>query len=245
MNKDIAIVTINLNNATGLAKTLASIRTQRCHPAECIVIDGQSSDHSLAVIMENQSLITHWVSEKDKGVYAAQNKGWRISKMPYLLFLNSGDTFFDNQSLGHLARGITGNKKIVFGNMLVKEPGGETWVKNHPDRLPPDYFEHDTLPHPGTLISRYWMKEKGGFDEDLKICSDWKFFRAVFFRNPGAFRHVSETVCCFSADGISSLPQNRYLIEQERANELARLPFRPSFKSRLLRKLTRIIKFLE
>ena len=89
----LSIITINRNNAAGLEKTLQSVAAQTFKEFEYIVVDGASTDGSVEVIKKYESKFAHlkWVSEPDKGIYNAMNKGIKVAKGEYLLFLNSGD----------------------------------------------------------------------------------------------------------------------------------------------------------
>ena len=89
--KQISIITINYNNASGLEKTIRSVVEQIYNEYEYIIIDGASSDKSKEVIQEYQRYIDFWCSEKDSGIYNAMNKGIQKASGEYLLFLNSGD----------------------------------------------------------------------------------------------------------------------------------------------------------
>lgn len=89
--KQISIITINYNNASGLEKTIRSVVEQTYNEYEYIIIDGASSDKSKEVIQEYQRYIDFWCSEKDSGIYNAMNKGIQKASGEYLLFLNSGD----------------------------------------------------------------------------------------------------------------------------------------------------------
>ena len=111
----ISIISINYNDAIGLKKTIDSVRIQKYTDFEYIIIDGGSTDGSLELIKENEGRINYWISEADKGVYNAMNKGILAAKGEYLLFLNGGDWFSNTESLGFLANN-TGDFDIVFGN---------------------------------------------------------------------------------------------------------------------------------
>ena len=84
----LSIITINLNNALGLSKTIESVRNQDFNSVEFIIIDGGSTDESVKVITENGAHIDKWLSEKDKGIYNAMNKGIKLATGAYCLFLN-------------------------------------------------------------------------------------------------------------------------------------------------------------
>ena len=87
----LSIITINYNNLEGLRSTLNSVFKQTYSDYEYIVIDGGSSDGSEEYLASQGNEITYWISEKDKGIYHAQNKGLSKAKGDYVLFLNSGD----------------------------------------------------------------------------------------------------------------------------------------------------------
>ena len=87
----LSIITVNLNNAVGLKKTICSVINQTFLDIEYIIIDGGSLDGSLEIIKEYEKKITYWVSEPDSGIYNAMNKGIMHANGEYLQFLNSGD----------------------------------------------------------------------------------------------------------------------------------------------------------
>ncbi len=91
----LSIITINLNNLRGLNNTLESVLAQTSDKFEWIVIDGGSTDGSVELIKENLGRVSYWVSEPDRGLYNAMNKGVDASNGDYLLFLNSGDRLAD------------------------------------------------------------------------------------------------------------------------------------------------------
>ena len=95
----ISIITINYNDKIGLSKTINSVLNQSWQKFEFIVIDGGSNDGGLEVIEQHKDKIDYWVSEPDKGVYNAMNKGIKVAKGEYLIFMNSGDTFYDDNVL--------------------------------------------------------------------------------------------------------------------------------------------------
>lgn len=100
--KIISIITINYNNKVGLKKTIESVIQQDFNSFEFIVIDGGSTDGSYDVIQEYRNYIDYWVSEPDKGIYNAMNKGITIARGEYCNFMNSGDFFYDKNVLSSI-----------------------------------------------------------------------------------------------------------------------------------------------
>lgn len=111
----LSIITINRNDAQGLEKTLESIwKKQSFKDFEHIIIDGASTDNSINIIKKYASHLSYWVSEPDKGIYNAMNKGIIKAKGNYLLFLNSGD-WLENDILARVFKKIS--QKIL--SMLI------------------------------------------------------------------------------------------------------------------------------
>lgn len=98
-----SIITINYNNAEGLRKTMASLFNQTYADYEFIVIDGGSNDGSVNFIQEREDRISFWCSEPDKGIYNAMNKGVFHARGEYLIFMNSGDIFHNQDALSKVA----------------------------------------------------------------------------------------------------------------------------------------------
>jgi len=97
--KKLSIITINYNNINGLVKTINSVVEQTFSNFEFIVVDGGSEDGSCQKLIELSEKMTSWISEKDNGIYHAMNKGIIKATGEYLLFLNSGDFFIENNIL--------------------------------------------------------------------------------------------------------------------------------------------------
>ena len=89
--KKLSIITINLNNQSGLIKTIQSVISQTFKDFEWIIIDGDSTDGSKELLKKHIQHFTHCISEKDNGIYNAMNKGIKLAQGEYIYFLNSGD----------------------------------------------------------------------------------------------------------------------------------------------------------
>ena len=122
--KQISIITINYNNASGLEKTIRSVVEQTYNEYEYIIIDGASSDKSKEVIQEYQRYIDFWCSEKDSGIYNAMNKGIQKASGEYLLFLNSGDVLNNSAVLADI-HGFLSGEDFVYGDLVFVRGDGE------------------------------------------------------------------------------------------------------------------------
>ena len=99
----ISIITINYNDAKGLQRTLQSVRSQSYQHFEHIVIDGNSDDGSKNVIQDAGDYLAYAISEPDKGIYNAMNKGISLSSGDWICFINSGDGFYESTSISKIS----------------------------------------------------------------------------------------------------------------------------------------------
>lgn len=218
MGIKVSIITINLNNLIGLKRTFESVISQDFPEIEYLLIDGDSTDGSREFIKQNSEKIFFWLSDKDKGVYDAMNKGIKNSTGDYLIFLNSGDFFSGPDSLSKLISNSQG-EDLVYGNLLVQETE-KAWIKKYPESLNFRYFYFESLPHPACLISRRLFDQYGLYDTTLKIASDWKFFLLAVAKYNCTYKYVDREISTFSFDGLSSKKENIETLENERRSTL-------------------------
>jgi glycosyltransferase involved in cell wall biosynthesis len=198
----LSIITINLNNAGGLQKTIESVIFQTFTDFEYIVIDGNSSDKSIDVIKQYADKIDYWISEPDSGIYNAMNKGIRQAKGEYCLFLNSGDALVDNSVLEKVFK-IPFTEDIVYGNvnLLGKNVKIE---KKYPNEWTLKLFFDETLPHSASFIKRNLFFEITFYNENYKIISDWEFFVLTIIVHQKSYKHLPIFVTNFELIGLSS-----------------------------------------
>lgn len=209
-NPKLSIITINLNNNEGLEKTLQSLfNKQDNHDFESIVIDGESADGSIDTIKKYKEKISYWVSEPDKGIYHAMNKGILQANGEYLLFLNSGDYLADNilQSIYQ----YLGTTDIVYGNITATVQN-KPILWTYPSKLSAAYLIQRSLGHPASFIKKDLFKGNL-YDENYNIISDWIFFFKSIIMNNCTTRYVNINVCTFDTCGISS---NEVKVKEEK-----------------------------
>jgi glycosyltransferase involved in cell wall biosynthesis len=210
----LSIITINYNNLEGLKRTVESVVNQTWQEFEYIVIDGGSTDGSASYIESQNEHIDYWVSEPDKGIYNAMNKGIDKASGEYLLFLNSGDHFFSNEVIKENRQYIENFDLIYFNLKMVREDSSRIVTYSDILRFSDLYF--GSLPHPATFIKKSLFEKVGLYDEKLKIVSDWKFFILALFRDNCSYFKVNEVLSIFYLDGISSDMENKEMEYAER-----------------------------
>ena len=217
----LTIITVNLNNVKGLEKTVKSVINQTSCDFEFIIIDGASTDGSRDVIELYREKITYSISEPDKGIYHAMNKGIAAAKGEYLLFLNSGDWLASNTVLEQsFSQPFT--EDIVSGDIYFYDTVKEEvrWHVPSPEKLTAKTLLLGTLPHQATFIKRSLFETYGLYNESLKIASDWLFFLEVLLEHGCSYRHLPVTVSYFAMDGISCSPETAGLPRREQLGVL-------------------------
>lgn len=195
----LSIITINYNNHDGLRKTIESIVNQTCKEFQYIVIDGGSTDGSVDVIKTFANQIDYWVSEPDRGIYHAMNKGIDKAEGEYCLFINSGDCLYNENVIGKCISHLDGGVQIVSGGTYI---GGH--LRNAFQDISLElFYRKGSISHPATFI-RTELLEKYHYDESYRIVSDWKFWIQVLIKDDVTYKAIDEVVSIFDLSGISS-----------------------------------------
>lgn len=224
----LSIITINRNNASGLEKTLNSINVQSCKDFEHIIIDGASTDNSVSTIKEyamNVSNNVRWISEPDNGIYNAMNKGIKMANGEYIQILNSGDYLASNTVVENMFHSLDkyDYPDILFGNMIKFWPDGRKFkgTCGKRNKLSMIDFYRGTLNHNSAYIKRQLFERFGLYDEDLRICSDWKWFLKVIPLGGICPVYTDIDVAYFDMTGISeSGGRSNGIIKYERRKVL-------------------------
>jgi len=193
-----SIITINFNNCAGLHKTIESVVNQTFLSFEYIIIDGGSTDGSTDIIRQYGDKIDYWVSEPDKGIYNAMNKGISVSTGDYLLFLNSGDIFYSNQVLELVDRKHN-NSDLLIGREIL---GNAKPSSFNPQKITMMTLFKKPLPHQATFINKK-LFTNSLYDEKYRIVADWKFWIQKLIIENCTYEYIDVIVDVFDITGIS------------------------------------------
>ena len=173
-NNSFSIITVCYNSEKTIEATLLSVINQTYTNFEYIIIDGKSSDATLSIIKKYKNQIDKIVSEKDKGIYDALNKGIAMSKNDIVGFLHSGDVFTDNKILAEYNKNFNSGIDILFSNLKIINYKNNKIIRNwksSPYRKN-CFFDGWTPPHPTFYAKRNCYIEFGSFNTQYKISSD-------------------------------------------------------------------------
>lgn len=219
MSKKLSIITINYNDKNGLKKTIESVVNQKWQDFEFIVIDGDSTDGSKTVIDSHKSVFTHAISEPDTGIYHAMNKGIALARGKYLLFLNSGDILFDENTLQKSQEYLNSNKGIYYGDILYQDIDRQR-ERIFPNELTFLFFLEHSLSHQAAFIQRILFDEIFLYNEAFKIVSDWEFFIYAICKHNVSYQRIPFFMTIYDTNGISSMEDNHPLMYKERRQSL-------------------------
>ena len=211
--KRLSIITINYNNRDGLRKTIESVVAQTTHDFEYIIIDGGSTDGSVDVIKEYADRIDYWVSEPDKGIYNAMNKGVAVAHGEYCQFLNSGDWLY-NETVTQAFLNLTEYTDIILGNTAHIRGNDIHISRSVTDQI--SFFDlyKGGINHQSSYIKTSLCR-KFPYDESYRICSDWKFFIETLIIHNCSFSTIDNVITYFDMEGISNT--NLQLNSKERS----------------------------
>lgn len=198
----LSIVTINFNNVSGLKRTIASVTAQTWHEYEWIIIDGGSTDGSRELIESHKDLFAYWCSEPDNGIYNAMNKGVMHSYGQYVCCMNSGDEFYDENTLRDVFLNQNHTEDILYGNSMKVYLDGHTQIDYAPEQVNLLNLFFRTICQQGMFVSLKMLQEKP-FDERFKVRGDsHRWLQALLDGN--TFKYLNITTCRFHMDGISA-----------------------------------------
>ncbi len=200
---------------------MKSVLSQTNTAFEYIVVDGASTDGCVDVIRRLAGQFGNrikWISEPDKGIYNAMNKGIRMANGDYLEFLNSGDCLVSEDVVSKMYAALEEKRypSILYGNMIKDLPDGHLYrdrcFAGKDITLLGMY--HGCLNHSPAYIGRDLFAKYGEYAEDLRICSDWKWYVNAIVLGEERPVYVDIDVSLFDMNGISE--SNKDLLNSER-----------------------------
>lgn len=214
----LSIITVCYNDAKNLSRTLQNIREQRSKSIQLIVVDGDSNDDTISVIRSYQDVITDWISEKDAGLYHAMNKGIRLAKGEYVVFLNAGDVFHDPQVISFI-HNHHHNEEILYGDAVFVDQEG-TFKSSRHKKIPKElnwlsFRDGMVICHQALIVK---TAKAVLYDIQYQVCADLDWAIRIA-KKAESTRNLGITVCDFQRGGISDKRRNTALLERWRIQQ--------------------------
>ncbi len=199
MHPKISIITVCFNAKDCIEETILSVINQSYPNIEYIIIDGGSNDGTIDIINKYNTKITYWISERDKGIYDAMNKGIDKATGEWINFMNAGDCFHSNLTLESFIPSIPKDTDIAYGDTLIMLSAGNILEKPLPLEL---ITKRMVFGHQATLIKTN-LHKKYKFDTSYKSSGDYNFFYQAY-KNHCKFSYIPITVANYEGEnGIS------------------------------------------
>ena len=211
----VSIITVCLDDRPGVERTIESIRRQTFRGWELIVVDGGSTDGTREVLERNRDVIASWTSERDGGVFDAQNKGARRARGEWLVFLNAGDEFASPDALA-VAVARADGAEVVYGDVFWEKSTGERWDSPQPQVLTLGFFMRTALPHQATMVRRALFEREGPFDTSFRIAADHAFFLKAVVVHGARTKHVGVPLAVQRFGGVSTCDASFEALRLER-----------------------------
>lgn len=244
----ISIITVCFNSSKTIEKTFQSIKNQSYQNIEYIVVDGGSSDDTLKIIKDYSSCISNYISESDKGLYDAMNKGIAMATGDIIGILNSDDIFVDNYVLEKVAKFHTKNSiDASVGNITQFNKNDKVIRKYSAKNWSPNKLKIGFMPaHPAIFFKRDLFENYGKYRLDFVSGADYELIIRFFLRNKITWKYSDITTTAMLIGGISSSGYKSYkLISREikKALDLNNIKF--SYFKVLLRVIWKLNGFLK
>jgi len=204
----ISIITAVYNGGDAMAATIDSVAHQDYGNIEHIVVDGGSTDGTLAAVHRNGSRVTRLISEPDNGVYDAFNKGLRAAAGDVVAYLNCGDSYTSPTVISRMADILSsGEVDAVFADVLIVDAQHRDRVlrKYSSKRFSPQNLRYGLMPaHPSLFVRRELYLRVGGYNPSFRVAGDYELCLRLFLKHPAKYHYLNEATVRMPTGGLSN-----------------------------------------
>jgi glycosyltransferase len=244
----VSIITICYNRKATIEKAIKSVLEQDYPHIEYIVIDGASTDGTKEIIATYSSKITKYVSEPDKGMYDALNKGLSIANGDIIGLMHSDDAFYDTSVISKIVKTFQDSPQSdgVYGNGLyVSNDEEEKTVRN---RIGGEYdfekIKSGWLPlHPTVYLKKSIIDQYGFYNLDFKIASDTEFLLRYLYKYKIKMRYINSYIVKMRMGGLSTSYQRAVEVLQE-DYRIYKYHNLPAFRAVFLKKVLALMQYV-
>jgi glycosyltransferase involved in cell wall biosynthesis len=215
----VSVITVVFNGADHVEEAIEAVAAQTYPNIEHIVIDGGSTDGTVDIIRRHESSIAKWLSEPDRGLYDAMNKGVSLVTDPgsYVLFANADDRLHSPDVIDRVIASSSG-EDLLYGKMIFTD-GETSGTLGRPVKL--DDLAHETVCHPATFVRRRLFDTVGSFDTSFRIAADYDHVVRCF-ASGATTRFVDVVVSTMRMGGLSD---DRFMLSCRERKRVIRTRF--------------------
>jgi glycosyltransferase involved in cell wall biosynthesis len=209
----ISIITICFNEINTIEQTILSVINQTYPNIEYIVIDGKSEDGTYDAILKYKNHINTLIHEKDFGIFNAMNKGIKVSKGDYILFMNAGDYFYDSYAVQNLMKYANNINEVIYGSTKFVHKDGRKIIRKPKKKL--EFTFGMPFCHQSCAINRNCVISNI-FVENGTIYADYIQLSKIRKTN-AIFTDSNSVISVYDCSGVSSIPSIRNLKDLTRS----------------------------
>ncbi len=204
----VSLITGTYNSGKTLQDTIHSVALQDYHDIEYIIVDGGSTDNTLQIIKENSHVVTNWVSEPDKGIYDAMNKGIMMSTGDIVGIINSDDFYHRNDSISVVVENFKNHRpQCVFADIVFVDPDNTKNITRYfsSKRFHPSKFKYGFIPaHPTFFTYRENFIKYGYYKTNYKIAADFELLLRFLHIHQLSYRYIPTYLLTMRTGGVST-----------------------------------------
>lgn len=244
----ISVITVCYNSVSTIEATILSVLQQTFSDVEYIVVDGDSNDGTKDILEKYRDKITKIVSERDKGLYDALNKGIKLASGDVIAFLHADDFYTDHLVLEKYAKAFeNGNYDAVYANLFYVDAVDITKIKR---KWTSGEYRHGAFlngwmpPHPTLFVRKEIYQRYGGFDTEFKTSADYELMLRLIHKHKIKLGYLKEFAVKMRVGGQSNASLNNRIkanLEDRRAWDVNQL--KPRFYTLLLKPFRKITQF--
>ncbi|MDQ0060615.1 glycosyltransferase family 2 protein [Paenibacillus harenae] len=212
----VTVITVVYNAGSNIQRAMNSVFQQTYANIEYIIVDGGSTDNTMEYVRQSIDRLDYVVSEPDKGIYSAMNKGIELARGDYIALLNSDDWYTPEGIERSVKKLLAESTDYSGGDALLVDASGQTVFQfgvHHFDMRA--YFSLNPCSHIAMVLHRRVYETIGPYDVQYRIASDLKYQLSIV-RAGFKASSVNHVVCYMELEGISSREQNLSIDEVKR-----------------------------
>ena len=198
----VSIITVVYNGIEFLEETIKSVISQTYPNIEYIIVDGGSKDGTLDIIKKYEAHISKWISEPDKGIYDAMNKGIDLATGDWQNFLNAGDSFVDNNVLEKIFTSDLENITLVYGDIIAIRENGQKLNVNAIELKDDNSIKKGMkVCHQAIFYNKNIMIK---YDDKLRLKSEWKHLIEITRKENFSPKKFNFPIVYYSVGGLGA-----------------------------------------
>lgn len=195
----ITIITVVFNAASTIHSCIESVVNQTYKNIQFVIIDGGSTDGTLDIIKRNIHKIDYFISEPDRGIYDAMNKGIKVANGDFIYFLGADDLLFNPNVIANVVRFFKKKNDIYYGNVKFTSRYKLYDGKFNSIKIVTRNISHQSIFYPASVFESY------SYNQDYKLFADYALNLVLYNSRIFTFRYIPLTIAIFSDTGLSGL----------------------------------------